>query len=517
VAIQSSAIKSDYSSKMNQVQVLEAPVKSEGDKKDYRLVKLPNGLKALLIHVNADSSEESESKSDELASLSLAVKVGGYDDPKTAPGLAHFLEHMLSMGSEKYPQENGYEQFIVSNGGWDNAKTRTEVTIYLFTIAEESFPKAVDMFANQFISPLLLKNAMQREREAVDSEIQSRASTDSLIVSHIFKSFMNVEHPASKFIGGNLKTLKEDITDDGLHAELLKLFKKYNANKMYLAMQSKRTLDEMQELVVECFAAIKTGSDEATPPTAIDGIVNPEFYSKVIYIKPKSAEKTLYVTWTFPSKQKHYKKSPIEFIGAMFKNSGKGGLEAYLKDKHLIKDLIFNAVEDNSQIFMPVLKLNMTDEGSKKVDDILEAVFSYLLMMKEASIEDLERLYNDLKMQQEMDFKYHKEKESWKNVYGSSVVMTFYEDADLLRGETLYSEFDGNLITETINRFNERKFNVAILDSVHGNFPKKEKWFGGEYDEAEFSERYQQLWDERKANEKFFLEQPNPFKVEFSN
>jgi secreted Zn-dependent insulinase-like peptidase len=62
VAIQSSAIKSDYSSKMNQVQVLEAPVKSEGDKKDYRLVKLPNGLKALLIHVNADSSEESESK-----------------------------------------------------------------------------------------------------------------------------------------------------------------------------------------------------------------------------------------------------------------------------------------------------------------------------------------------------------------------------------------------------------------------------------------------------------------------
>jgi nardilysin len=493
-----------------QVQVLLAPVKSEGDKKDYRLVKLPNGLKALLIHVNTDSSE---SKSDELASLSLVVKVGGYDDPKAAPGLAHFLEHMLSMGCQKYPEENGYADFLASNGGIDNAMTRKDYTIYLNSISEESFPKAVDMFSNQFISPLLLNNAMQREREAVDSEIQSRASSDGFIVSHILKSFINEESPVSKFIGGNLKTLKENITDDDLQAELLKLFEKYNANKMCLAMQSKRTLDEMQELVVECFAAIKTGSDETTPPMAINEIVNPEFYSKVIHIKPKSASNSLYVTWTFPPMQKHYQKSPIEFIAAIFENRGKGGLEAYLKDKHLIKDLLFNWFENDSQISMPGLQIAMTDEGSQKVDDILKAVFSYLRMMKEASIEELERLYNDLKMQTEMDFKYHKEKESVKNVLGLSVVMPFYGDADLLRGDTLYSEFDGNLITETINRFNERKFNVAIFDSAHGNFPKKEKWFGGEYDEAEFSELYQQLWDERKANEEFFLEQTNPFKA----
>jgi secreted Zn-dependent insulinase-like peptidase len=272
-------------------------------------------------------------------------------------------------------------------------------------------------------------------------------------------------------------------------------------------------LDEMQELVVECFAAIKTGSDETTPPMAINEIVNPEFYSKVIHIKPKSASNSLYVTWTFPPMQKHYQKSPIEFIAAIFENRGKGGLEAYLKDKHLIKDLLFNWFENDSQISMPGLQIAMTDEGSQKVDDILKAVFSYLRMMKEASIEELERLYNDLKMQTEMDFKYHKEKESVKNVLGLSVVMPFYGDADLLRGDTLYSEFDGNLITETINRFNERKFNVAIFDSAHGNFPKKEKWFGGEYDEAEFSELYQQLWDERKANEEFFLEQTNPFKA----
>jgi secreted Zn-dependent insulinase-like peptidase len=96
---------------------------------------------------------------------------------------------------------------------------------------------------------------------------------------------------------------------------------------MFLAMQSKRTLDQLQELVVECFSAIKTGSDASKPPMAIDEMFKLELCSKVIHMKPKSASKSLLVTWTFPPMQKHYKKSPIEFIAAIFK---------HLMDKHLI-------------------------------------------------------------------------------------------------------------------------------------------------------------------------------------
>ena len=33
------------------------------------------------------------------------------------PGLAHFLEHMLRLGTEKYPDENEWVAFISSNGG----------------------------------------------------------------------------------------------------------------------------------------------------------------------------------------------------------------------------------------------------------------------------------------------------------------------------------------------------------------------------------------------------------------
>ena len=48
--------------------------------------------------------------------------------------MAHFLEHMIFMGSKKYPGENEYEEFISRNGGSTNAFTELEQTCYYFDI-----------------------------------------------------------------------------------------------------------------------------------------------------------------------------------------------------------------------------------------------------------------------------------------------------------------------------------------------------------------------------------------------
>jgi len=78
--------------KMESVRILEAPIKSEGDKKEYRIIQLPNGLKAVLIKA-LDTSAETEN----LAAASLVVGVGSFDEPENVLGLAHFFEHMLFM------------------------------------------------------------------------------------------------------------------------------------------------------------------------------------------------------------------------------------------------------------------------------------------------------------------------------------------------------------------------------------------------------------------------------------
>ena len=59
-------------------------------------------------------------------------------------GLAHFCEHMVFMGSEKYPDENSFDDFIQRTGGSDNAHTDCETTVFYFETQRKSFREGRD-------------------------------------------------------------------------------------------------------------------------------------------------------------------------------------------------------------------------------------------------------------------------------------------------------------------------------------------------------------------------------------
>ena len=81
------------------------------------------------------------------SAASLDVKVGSALDPKPLYGTAHFLEHMLFMGTEKYPAENEYSEYILNNGGSNNAYTLMTNTNFHFDISNDGFGGALDRFA----------------------------------------------------------------------------------------------------------------------------------------------------------------------------------------------------------------------------------------------------------------------------------------------------------------------------------------------------------------------------------
>lgn len=78
----------------SEIDILDCPLKSPNDKKDYRLIKLSNGLKILLIR-NAELISEGGSNRNNSAAVALCVDVGSFDDPFEIQGLSHFLEHMV--------------------------------------------------------------------------------------------------------------------------------------------------------------------------------------------------------------------------------------------------------------------------------------------------------------------------------------------------------------------------------------------------------------------------------------
>lgn len=57
------------------------------------------------------------------AAAALAVGAGSFLDPPGRQGLAHLLEHMLFMGSRRFPSENAYDDYLTRHGGSSNAYT----------------------------------------------------------------------------------------------------------------------------------------------------------------------------------------------------------------------------------------------------------------------------------------------------------------------------------------------------------------------------------------------------------
>ena len=91
---------------------------SPNDQRQYRHIRLDNELDVLLI------SDPTTDKS----AASLDVHVGSYQNPKDREGLAHFLEHMLFLGTKQYPESGEYQTFIAEHGGSHNAGTGLENT-----------------------------------------------------------------------------------------------------------------------------------------------------------------------------------------------------------------------------------------------------------------------------------------------------------------------------------------------------------------------------------------------------
>ena len=173
--------------------------KSPNDARSYEYTVLDNGLQVLLV-------------SDPVATKGAAamdVGVGHFSDPDDVAGLAHLTEHMLFLGTKKYPDEDAFGEYLSANGGDSNAFTDTENTNYHFFIKADKLEKALDQFAGFFESPLLLKESIANEKKAVISEHSKNIDSDSWRITEVLRSTSNNMYPYHKFGTGNAESLKD--------------------------------------------------------------------------------------------------------------------------------------------------------------------------------------------------------------------------------------------------------------------------------------------------------------------
>ena len=120
-----------------------------------------NGLKHVHYHVPF------------MKSVLLDFYVGFGSGDEITPdqyGIAHFLEHMLFNGSEKYPVRADTDNLVSSLGNYQNAWTWLSMTTYYQYSTKENFKQAFDILSDRVFNPILREEDVQKEIGVIQEE-----------------------------------------------------------------------------------------------------------------------------------------------------------------------------------------------------------------------------------------------------------------------------------------------------------------------------------------------------------
>uniref|UniRef100_A0AAY4BLX1 Nardilysin n=1 Tax=Denticeps clupeoides TaxID=299321 RepID=A0AAY4BLX1_9TELE len=518
-------------------------IKSPSDPKTYRYVVLSNGLRALLIsdlsgpgNVSDDSAGEGEEQGegdseedvnvDEVedgddqtesdggedqetgdvkkkissSAAALCIGVGSFSDPEDLPGLAHFLEHMVFMGSEKYPAENGFDAFLKRHGGSTNASTDCERTLFQFDVQRKHFREALDRWAQFFICPLMIQDAIEREVEAVDSEYQLAKPSDSHRKEMLFGSLAKPKHPMGHFFWGNAQTLKHEPKELNIdtYQRLQDFWKRhYSAHYMTLAVQSKEKLDTLEKWVGEIFTSVPNNGQAKPDFSQLRDPFDTPAFNKLYRVVPVRKVHALTITWALPPQSKHYRVKPLHYISWLIGHEGTGSILSQLRKRCWALALFGGNSEtgfdQNSTYSIFSISITLTDEGFQNFYQVIHMVFQYLKMLQ--TLGPQQRIYEEIQKIDANEFHYQEQTDPIGFVESICENMQLFPKEDFLTGDQLMFEYEPGVISAALSLMTPEKANLLLLSPQHeGQCPLKEKWFGAQYSVEDIPHEWRDRW-----------------------
>jgi insulysin len=338
------------------------------DQTVYRRFVLDNGLRVLL------ASDPRFNKS----AASLVVSVGQIDDPAEFPGLAHFTEHMLFLGTAKYPDVAEYSSYISQHGGYSNAYTSLDHTNYQFEVSHTAFAGALDRFAQFFIAPLFTPEYTGREIFAVHNEAMRHLQNDFRRTLNVRRELYNPDSGESRFSVGNRDTLA------GATPEVVRAFyeQHYTSHHMALALTGTASLDEMERLARELFSAIPRR--DVAPVQRVQRFLPRQPALRLARIEPVKEVRQLSLEFPIPATRPDFLTKPDALLAALLSYAGDGGLLKTLRDAGLANNAggyTWERSPDYGSLFIAV---DLTPAGEKEIDRVFAMTFSYLEFLRQA-------------------------------------------------------------------------------------------------------------------------------------
>lgn len=221
----------------------------------HRSLRLGNGVAAAVLH---------EPQASRVA-LAVSVAAGSLHEPPQWPGLAHFLEHGVFLGSRGFPEVDAFAAYVHGHGGRYNARTLSLQTLYYLEMPARELRPALLRLVDLLARPLLADARLQAECEVLEAEYRARCGDGDCQLQGAIAGQLHPQHPLARFHAGSRDTL--DVQDPRLLAELRAWQRRhYGGANLRLLVSGPQALDELEHCVRELAGALPAATRAAEGP-----------------------------------------------------------------------------------------------------------------------------------------------------------------------------------------------------------------------------------------------------------
>ena len=470
---------------------IEIPEKHELDESRSRHLVLENGLKVLLI---------SDPKYN-VSAAALEVGVGSLSDPREYQGLAHFLEHMLFLGTEKYPDVDSYMRFLESRGGYANAFTSGDHTNYHFSVHHDALEEALDRFSQFFVAPLFDMKYVEREMKAVHSEHQKNLQNDEWRLHQLMQSKVIPSHPENHFGTGNLETLAKVDRETLLHF----YHQYYSANSMGLAVLSRQNLDALEAHVRKYFSVVENRKLER--PRFPEKYLETRETFRLLRVEPVMDLRRMVLEFALPPSVEEFRSKPLTLISHCIGHEGRGSLLSRLKELGLATGLSAGGYENTMDYGSFTIAVELTERGLERYREVVELSLAYIEELRSSPIPD--HVFDEVQTMLSLEKVFGNRGEGAGVATDIAARLTRYPIEKVLDIPYLLDEKRPDLFVKFLRELRPDNM-LCILTAKGLEVDKTEPIYGTRYSEVEDAEFYKKLILVQK-DPSLHLPEVNPF------
>eukprot|EP00928_Gymnodinium_smaydae_P098736 TRINITY_DN9246_c0_g5_i1.p1 TRINITY_DN9246_c0_g5~~TRINITY_DN9246_c0_g5_i1.p1 ORF type:complete len:1073 (-),score=197.76 TRINITY_DN9246_c0_g5_i1:187-3405(-) len=456
--------------------------------REYEYFQLPNGLRVI---VASDASCDK-------AAAALCVGVGRLHEPKDMPGLAHFCEHMLFLGTERFPDEAEYKRFVKRYGGHCNAATGDSYTYYAFDVSPDHLAGALDRFSQFFLSPLFTPSATERELNAVDSEHSMRITDDGRRAYATLLMDANPMHPLH-WGSGNAQSLRDGPRARGIdpHARVVEFYKKhYTAEDMTLAVVGRDSLPELRQIVEDRFADVPVTGSRALRGDEHGGTepaILPHDFAGLVLRVPSKDVRSVSFSWQLP----HYQvplwaSKPTAYASHIIGHEGENSLLSTLKAKGYATGLY--AGGDNFGCFSHFdIHVNLTEDGVKNIEHVGVLVFAFLRLVRATPVQTW--VLEEQQSLADVKFRYADDQQPYALVSNICKNLQNYPASEVFSAPVRITQPDVAAVDDVLQRLSVDGVRVELTSkALADRCPETDPWYSGRYARLPLEQEWRETW-----------------------